>query len=74
MSSAAKALASIKAQGLEKQFIRTTEALNKDALLENPTDAQNVEGISIGSAGEVFAIKPYADAKGMHKEIVQEVK
>ena len=51
-------LAALKALGLER-FIRTTEAIDKAAILADPDAVTAVKGISL-SQGEDFVIKPFA--------------
>lgn len=45
----------IKTLGL-LQFIRQEEAVNKQAMLDDPTLAKTITGVSIGSAGEDFYV------------------
>ncbi|MBF0249936.1 MAG: host-nuclease inhibitor Gam family protein [Alphaproteobacteria bacterium] len=40
------------------QFIRTNQDIDKAAMLKDPEKAAAVDGVSIGSAGEDFVIKP----------------
>jgi len=47
----------LKSLGL-RQFIRTAESVNKEAVLADPEAAQNVKGITI-TQGEDFVIKPH---------------
>ncbi len=47
----------LKSLGL-KQFLRTKEEVNKEAILADPEAAQNVKGITI-TQGEDFVIKPH---------------
>ena len=54
-----KAIAVIKARGLSR-FLRVKEELDKEALLKEPETAIRIPGISIGSEGEDFIIKPLA--------------
>lgn len=56
---AAAILNALKALGLER-FIRTKEEINKEAMLAEPEIASAVAGVTIGSAGEDFVIKPLA--------------
>jgi phage host-nuclease inhibitor protein Gam len=49
----------IKKRGLGKLFIRTKEEINKEAMLANPEKASALEGVSIGSGGEDFVVKPF---------------
>lgn len=42
------------------RFIRTKEDVNKEAMLAEPEVAVTVAGVSIGSAGEDFIVKPFA--------------
>lgn len=39
-------------------FVRIKEEINKEAMLADPTDAAKVPGVTIGSAGEDFIVKP----------------
>ncbi len=52
-----KALVSIKEQGLS-QFVRVNEEVDKAAILADPKKAANLEGITVKSQGEVFAVAP----------------
>lgn len=49
----------IKAARLGKKFLRTTEAINKEAMLENRTIAGAIQGVNIGSDGEDFIVEPF---------------
>lgn len=40
------------------QFIRTKHEIDKEAMLADPERASAIDGVSIGSAGEDFVIKP----------------
>lgn len=40
------------------RFVRTTEEVNKEAMLAEPDMARTVPGITIGSAGEDFVLEP----------------
>jgi phage host-nuclease inhibitor protein Gam len=40
-------------------FIRTSEEINKEAMLADPKKARLVPGVSIGSEGETFSIEPF---------------
>lgn len=48
----------LKRLGLER-FIRTSEALDKNAILADPDAVQDIKGLSL-SQGEDFVIKPFA--------------
>jgi len=48
----------IKRLGLT-HFLRTTEEVNKEALLADRTNAKLVTGVSIGSDGEDFLVEPF---------------
>jgi phage host-nuclease inhibitor protein Gam len=50
-------IARLKELGL-KRFIRTEEAIDKEAMLKEAKAAEAVEGVTIKSAGEDFAIEP----------------
>jgi phage host-nuclease inhibitor protein Gam len=50
-------LAELEARGLS-QFVRTKSEVNKEAMLDDPETARTVPGVSIGSAGEDFIVKP----------------
>lgn len=50
-------VAACKALGLTR-FIRVTEEPNKEAMLAEPEVAAAIDGVSIGSAGEDFIVKP----------------
>ncbi len=52
-----KALDFIKRRGLTR-FLRVKEELDKEALLKEPETALRIPGISIGSEGEDFIVKP----------------
>ena len=41
-----------------KRFLRTKTELNREAILADPQAASAIDGISVGSAGEEFVIKP----------------
>jgi phage host-nuclease inhibitor protein Gam len=51
-------LAAIKTLGLTA-FVRTTEEINKEAMLADPDKARLVPGVKIGSAGESFIVEPF---------------
>lgn len=51
-------VARIKALGF-LQFIRTKEEVDKEAMRADPDTARKVTGISVGSAGEDFAVEPF---------------
>ncbi len=51
------ALAAIKTLGLP--FMRVKEEIDKEAMLADPEKARLVPGVSIGSAGEMFAVEPF---------------
>jgi len=40
------------------QFIRTKEEIDKEAMLKDPSALDAIKGVSIGSGGEDFIIKP----------------
>lgn len=50
-------LARIRTLGLP--FIRTTEEIDKEAMLREPDKARLIQGVSIGSAGEDFSVTPF---------------
>jgi phage host-nuclease inhibitor protein Gam len=52
------ALAAIKTLGLS-QFLRAKEKIDKEAMLREPERARLVPGVTIGSAGENFAVEPF---------------
>ena len=54
----AKVLEFLQVSGLQK-FIRSKQEINKEAMLADPQAANAIPGITIGSAGEMFAITPY---------------
>lgn len=41
-------------------FLRRKIEIDKEAMLARPEDAQEIPGVSIGSAGEDFVIEPFA--------------
>ena len=41
------------------QFVRIKEDLNREAMLSEPDVATMISGVSIGSAGEDFIVKPF---------------
>jgi phage host-nuclease inhibitor protein Gam len=41
------------------RFLRVKEEVNKEAMLAEPETAATVAGVSIGSAGEDFIVKPF---------------
>ena len=51
------AIAAIKRLGLP--FLRMSEEIDKEAMLREPDQARLVPGVSIGSAGEIFAVEPF---------------
>lgn len=51
------ALAAIKTLGLP--FLRSKEEIDKEAMLREPDKARLVPGVTIGSAGEMFAVEPF---------------
>ena len=53
-----KIITTLKGLGLLR-FVRTTEDVDKDALLKEKDVACQINGITISSAGEDFAISPY---------------
>lgn len=44
------------------QFVRVTEDVNKDAILDDPDAVKGVKGISVGSEGEDFTVEPFEAA------------
>lgn len=56
--SAEAVIESLKELGLTR-FVRVKEEVNKDAILDDPDAVRAVKGISIGSAGEDFAVEPF---------------
>jgi phage host-nuclease inhibitor protein Gam len=50
-------IARLKEHGL-KRFIRTEETIDKEAMLKEASAAEAIEGVTIRSAGEDFAIEP----------------
>ncbi|MGP0104433.1 host-nuclease inhibitor Gam family protein, partial [Rhodoblastus sp.] len=56
-----EAIAAIKTLGLT-QFLRVKEEPNKEAMLQEPEKAKLVPGVTIGSAGENFAVEPFEAA------------
>lgn len=53
-----KIIQTLKNLGLNR-FIRVSEDINKEALLQEKAAASAIQGINIQSAGEDFAISPY---------------
>ena len=53
-----KIMASLKNLGLQR-FIRTSEDIDKEAMLKEPKIASEIAGVTIGSAGETLTIEPY---------------
>ncbi len=53
-----KIIAALKGLGLTR-FIRSNEDIDKEALLKEKNVATQIQGITISSAGEDFAISPY---------------
>ena len=53
-----KIIQALKDLGLQR-FIRTSEDIDKEALLKEKTAATQITGITISSVGEDFAIAPY---------------
>lgn len=51
-------IAKIKSLGL-KQFIRTVEEVNREAMIADPAKAEKVPGIKIASEGEDFTVEPF---------------
>lgn len=43
----------------KKLFVRTKHEIDREAMLGDPTLAMEIPGVSIGSAGENFTIKPF---------------
>ncbi|MFG1409485.1 host-nuclease inhibitor Gam family protein [Xanthobacter sp. VTT E-85241] len=54
----AELIKKIKSLGL-KQFIRTSEEINREAMLADPDKAGKVPGIRIASDGEEFSVEPF---------------
>lgn len=48
----------LKENGL-RRFIRTSEAVNKEAVLDEPEAVKAIKGITVGSEGEDFVIEPF---------------
>ena len=51
-------IGAIKTLGLSS-FLRTKEEIDKEAMLREPDKARLVQGVSIGSEGETFAVEPF---------------
>lgn len=49
----------IKSLKLDEKFLRTKEEINKEAMLADVETASAIDGVSIGSAGEDFVVKPF---------------
>lgn len=56
-------IAQIKSLGL-KQFVRTTEEINKEAMLADTVKAEKIPGIKIASDGESFEVEPFEVVSG----------
>lgn len=52
-------VAAIKAMGFAKKFLRTTEEINKEAMLLDKDKARTIAGVTIGSEGEDFVVEPF---------------
>ncbi len=48
----------IKRLGLGREFLRITEQISKEAMLGDLEKANGITGVTIGSAGEDFVVKP----------------
>ena len=53
-----KIIAALKGLGLSR-FIRVSEDIDKEAILKEKEVARQIQGVTISSAGEDFAIAPY---------------
>lgn len=51
-------IARLRLLGLQR-FIRTKEEVNKEAMQDEPQVAREVDGVSVGSAGEEFIVEPF---------------
>lgn len=51
-------IAALKCLGLTR-FLRVKEEVNKEAMLAEPDVATTIAGVTIGSAGEDFIVKPF---------------
>jgi phage host-nuclease inhibitor protein Gam len=40
-------------------FLRTTQGVDKEAMLKNPDLARTIEGVKVGSGGETFEVEPF---------------
>lgn len=52
-------IARLKELKLNKQFIRTKEEVDKEAILKNPEKVEGIKGITVSSDGEEFGITPF---------------
>lgn len=53
------ALAGIRARGLAATYIRTSEVLDKAAVLAAPNELAGIPGLSVATGGEDFVITPF---------------
>ncbi|MBO6553234.1 MAG: host-nuclease inhibitor Gam family protein [Roseitalea sp.] len=51
-------LEALKGLGLGR-FIRTSETVNKEAILDEPDTVKGIKGITVGSEGEDFVVEPF---------------
>ena len=54
----AAVMSAVKDLGLAGEFLRVREEIDKEAMLRNPQKASGIAGVTIGSAGEDFVVKP----------------
>lgn len=57
ISNAKKVLELLRSTG--SRFLRVTEAIDRQAMLASPAEAQEIPGVKIRSAGEDFIVKPF---------------
>jgi phage host-nuclease inhibitor protein Gam len=50
-------------------FLRTTEEVNKEAMLANPEKAATLPGVSIGSEGETIKVEPLVEELNAAKQV-----